>query len=118
MKPALQQYIESLVGGQFTVTISMVTVTTSATKLVGNNFERMALVMINTGTVNAVILPDISVSTTNGITLNANGGSVTLNAHDDLALVGWNWNGVVNAATTTFTCMEIVRYNAGSGADG
>lgn len=110
MTPALQSYIEGVVGGRFNVQVSTVAVGASSTKLVGPNFERMALAIINSGGVNGVILPDLSVTLTKGITLNANGGSMTLNAHDDLALVGWEWFAISSGGGTTFTIMEIVRY--------
>ncbi len=118
MTSALQSYIEGLVGGQFTVQLSTVTVNTSSTKLVANNFERMALMLINTGSTNAAVLPSMAVSSTNGVILNANGGSMTLNAHDDLALVGWEWDGITASSSTTFTVMEILRYSASNESKG
>lgn len=111
-KPALQQFIEEYVGGQFTVAVTQVTVTTSATKLLANNFERMAALIINTGAANISMNPGPTVTTTMGVQLGAGGGFASLDAQEDLALVGFDWWAVVSALTSTVTVIEIIRYNA------
>lgn len=111
-KPALQQFIEDFIGGSFQVTVTTVTVTTTATKLCGNNYERMALTFIDTGGVNVSVLPANNVSTTLGVMLGASGGSLGLDAQEDLAVVGFDWWGIVGGSSTTVTVIEIIRFNA------
>lgn len=112
MKPALQQYVEDLVGGQFTVQITMPTIGTVPTKVVGNNFERMALTIINTGSVSLLLSPLVSVAAAQGIILGAAGGSLSVNARDDLILPGWEWWGLGSGGTPTTLVIEVLRYNA------
>lgn len=111
-KPALQGFIEDFVGGSFTVAVSTVTVGATFTKIASNNYERMALTIINTGNQNVTILPSISVTTTMGVILAANGGAISLDAQEDLAAVGFEWDGIVSALTSTMTVIETIRYNA------
>lgn len=108
--PALSEYIKGRFGGDFFTQLTSVTVTNAATKLVDHNFERMALVMINSGSTNAQVLPGSTVSTTNGITLNANGGALGETADSDLVLPGWEHYGITASGTTTLTIFEIIRY--------
>lgn len=107
---ALQAHIESKVGGRFYVQITSVNVGASATKLVDHNFERMGLVLINTGSNDASVAPQSSVTTSTGILLGKNGGNASLDADEDLALVGWEWWAIPQASTTTFLCIEVIRY--------
>lgn len=111
IKPALQQFIEDFVGGSFTVAISNPTVNTVATQVAGNNFERMSLTVINSGSVTVTLLPQNNVSASMGIQIAANGGSVSLDAQEDLALVGWSWYAVTAAIPGTVTVVETIRFN-------
>lgn len=115
-KPALQEYIEGLVGGAFYVQVTQVTCTAAATKLMSNNFERMAAVFIDTGAVNVSVGPQNTVTPTMGIVLGSNGGSLNLIASEDLALVGYDWWGITSASSSTVTVVEIIRYRPGVGA--
>ncbi len=93
--PALQQLVESEFGGAFEVDSGIADVAQTPTKIVGHDFERMSLVFINVGTELLVIAPSNNVSSTQGIIMLQNGSSVSLNAKDDLVLVGHEWYGIV-----------------------
>lgn len=113
-KPALQKFIEDFVGGNYVVTVSQVTVTTTPTRIVPNDFERMALTIINTGSVDLRCLPDMSVTNIKGIVLGALGGNLNLVANEDLALTGWDWYAVCASGSTTVELITITRYSAGA----
>lgn len=112
-KPALQSYIEALVGGNYVVAVENVTVTTSPTLVLPNDFERMAATLINTGTVDVRIAPILTVAANMGVVLGASGGNLSLVAAEDLALVGWSWFAVVASGTTTITRVTTTRFNPG-----
>lgn len=112
-KPALQSFIETFVGGRYNVAIEEVTLTTSASRFIDNDFERMAITVINTGSEDCRLLTDNSVAASKGIVLGQGGGSVSMNPQEDLALVGWEWWGVVGTGTTTLTVITVTRYNEG-----
>lgn len=112
-KPALQSFIEDFVGGNYVVEVATVTVTTTPTRVLSNDFERMAAVIINTGATDCKITPSNVVTTTLGIVLGNGGGNLSMSANEDLALVGWDWYALTASSTTTLTVMTIKRYNPG-----
>lgn len=63
----------------------------AAKVLVRRNPARLALIVINLSANTVVIAPDRDVSTTRGIQISANGGSVTLNVNDDFTLPSLEW---------------------------
>lgn len=113
-KPALQSFIETFVGGNYVVAVFNVTVTTTATRVLQNDFERMASTLINVGAVDLKITPTDVVSDTEGIALAASGGNLCLVANEDLALVGYDWWAKTATGSTTVTVMTLTRYKGGS----
>ncbi len=109
-KPALQTFIENFVGGNYVVAITNVTVTTTPTRVAQNDFERMALTFINVGAADLHMTPSNTVTSSQGIALGHDGGSLSLAANEDLALVGWDWWAVVATGTTTVTVVTVTRY--------
>lgn len=110
--PALRAYIETLAGGACNIVVSQVSIGAASTQVLSNNFERMAAAIINTSAANITVVPGIAATVTSGVQLGANGGGITLNAQQDLALVGWNWNAIPSAGTVTITVMEVIRVSA------
>lgn len=108
-KPALQSFIENFVGGGFNTTTSTVTLGATATLLLPSNFERMAANIINTGSNNIIVAPTKLVASTMGILLGSLGGSLSLTANEDLALVGWDWWGISTSGAPVVTTIEITR---------
>lgn len=66
-------------------------VTAGVTKIASNNPNRLALVVINTGTAAMWILFDSTVSSEKGIMLGELGGSATILWDEDFDTVGWEW---------------------------
>lgn len=108
--PALEQYLEEVFGGRYYVRPSKVTVQTSITEIVKNNFERLGLTLINGGANDIHLMPDTSVTSSVGILLGSNGGFLSLTARDDLILVGYGFWGVASTASSDLTIMEVLRY--------
>lgn len=109
--PALVQLIEGEVGGRFQSKRSKITVGTSATKLVNNNFDRLALAFFNySGNVITLDI-DSDITATQGIQLLNNGSSASFIWRDDLTLVGDEWYAVSSAAGGLVFVLEVVRYS-------
>lgn len=108
--PALLRYLESEFGGRFFVRTTSYTLTATAQQVAANNYDRMALTLVNTGAEPVYVLPAAGVSATNGILLGASGGILSLAARSDLILVGYGWQGVSNSTGSNLTVIEVVRY--------
>lgn len=87
------------------------TLQTTATQVCPNDPSRLALTIINTGSNNAFIYVDNSVSTTKGIFIAANGGTLSLNFRDDLGLCALSFFGVGSGGTTTITFLSQRAFN-------
>lgn len=110
---ALSDLIEEEFGGAFDTAESNAATTATASRAVPNNPECLGTTIINLGA-NAVYLsPSSGVSATAGIMLAANGGSLTLNAREDLTLAGHEWYAVSPAGASTLFTIRILRYRAG-----
>ncbi len=110
-KSALTQIIEKEVSGSFDVVESEGSVSTTLTKIAPHNFERLAMTIVNLGAANCYVSPSENVSATHGIKLNANGGSLTLTARDDLTMVGHEWYAIAEGANNAAYITQVVRYN-------
>jgi hypothetical protein len=71
---------------------------------------RVGLVIINLGTSPIFVSPTNAAATTRGIRLSENGGNLTLNYLDDLALCAYEWHGVSSVDNMgLFTLDVLVR---------
>lgn len=71
-----------------------------------NNPDRLSLVIMNLSDTNVYISPDKNPSASHGILIQANGGFFSMNAKDDGALVGYEWNVYCTAATKRLFVLE------------
>ena len=111
-RAALHAFIEEKVGGQYFLQTLNPSVNGTASKILPNNFERMAVTVINTGPTDMTVMFSNGVTTTNGILLGKNGGGLSMSADEDLALVGWEmWAVTAGSSTTAFTA-EVIRFAA------
>lgn len=110
MTPALQSLIEKQVSGKFEASPISLTVGLTPQKIIGHNFERVTMAIVNLGTDNLFIWTNPSVSLTHGIKLAGNGGFLSLNAKDDFILVGHEWYGLMDVAPGDISIMQIIRY--------
>lgn len=108
--PALQQYLQDQFGGSFEVLESTVDLSTTAKRVISNNYERMGLTVVNLSANDVFMGLTNTVSTTFGIELIGSGAALLINARDDLALVGHEWYGLTNTSTATLYIQEVVRY--------
>lgn len=108
--PALQAYLEAQFGGSFEVKTKTVSVGLTATKVVDHNWERMGLVLVLLGANKVYLAPDSEPTSTHGIELISSGASISMNAHDDLAMVGHEWYGLADTAPSDVYVLEVLRY--------
>jgi len=106
---AAQDYTEKQLDGQTAEEEDVTTVTTAVTLICNNDPDRVGLVIINTGTVDAVVLWNAGVTTTRGILLSASGGNVSMDIVHDFTLPSRSWFAVVAAGSTTISCIRLRR---------
>jgi len=85
------------------------TVTTTPAQLLENNGDRVALVIVNLGTVDVFISFNSGVSSTNGIKLVANGGFVTFTLRDDFTIQSFQFWAIAASATSSVYTFELIR---------
>lgn len=76
-------------------------------KLLSNNPNRVGLTFINLGAQNAYLYLNGQVSSTNGIFLAANGGSIALNWRDDMTLITNEWDAIAPGGNTTIQVLSV-----------
>lgn len=81
---------------------------TSVARVFGNNPNRVAIVFVNLSANAIYVAPDPSPSSSRGIRVPANGGSMTAEWDEDFDLVGLEWNGVADGAGSNYFAMELV----------
>lgn len=77
-------------------------------RVLPNNPNRFAFLIINLGTAAVFIAPDNAVSLTRGIRLAPSGGVFASNWREDGHLVGWNWFAISSAAAQDIFVLESV----------
>lgn len=112
--PALVYYIEQIYGGKFYTRPRTITLNAGITKVVDNNYERVALIIVLLSTSTVYFAPNQNVSDTGGIELTATGSTITTNAHDDLTLPGDTWYAYSATGGEKVYTIEIIRYTEGN----
>lgn len=83
---------------------------TSAARVMGNNPNRVAFIFVNLSS-NIIYLAPLEVpSSSNGIRVGTNGGSLSLVWDEDFDLTGYEWRGVADAAASSYFVVELVTY--------
>ena len=80
----------------------------AVTRIAINKPVRLGLVFVNLSGANMYVMPDNAVSTTRGIYLAPNGGSVTLRWNDDFSLVAHEWWATAAADASAILVLETV----------
>lgn len=88
-------------GGVLLVEQGVVTVGVAVVEVAGGDPERVTMTLINLGTTDIFVSPEVIVSTTRGIRLGANGGGVTMDAKEDGILQTLQWFGISSVAGQT-----------------
>lgn len=110
---AAAQYIAKEYGGSFEEQDGTISVATAATKIVDNNPDALALVMINLGANTVYVAPNNKPSSTAGIRLDANGGNVSMIVRNDLTLPSRQWYGIADTAASDVYYVRVQRFNKG-----
>jgi len=87
---------------------NLTSVSATAQKMLNNNPDRVAFVAINLGSNPIMIAPDESVSSTYGIRLDANGGSLSMYYKEDFELVGFEYWAITTTGTSTLYTIEVI----------
>jgi hypothetical protein len=106
------QYTQNLLGGPLNEYDSQVSVGLTPLVAAIASPDRVGLIIINTGTIDAFVSINPGVSQNNGIRVGNGGGSVTLNVTEDFTLTARQWYVVAIAAGPTIIyVIEYVRYS-------
>lgn len=108
-----QELIEAQFGVKVDVSLVSVTVGTSQVAIVGNNPNRVGLVIMNLSGNDVYVSPFSGVSTTNGLKLATSGGNITLNWQFDLTLCTYGFNAIANTGSNAVMVMEVFTVNQG-----
>jgi len=84
------------------------TIKTSRTKILHNNPDRVAFLLINLGENDIYVAPDENVAVGNGILLKAAGGAFSAWYKEDFHLVGFDWWGIAENADVKIYMMEVI----------
>jgi hypothetical protein len=108
MSITLSQLLEGLYGIKTTNRINpyIDTVSTSATKFLANNPNRVSFIIVNMSANSLYISPLADVSTTKGIFIASNGGYAIFTWDRDFELVSQEWWCIGSAVGTTIYTLE------------
>lgn len=106
----LADLIQQSMGGKTRVRFAApgLTLGIAATRIVPQNADRLGLVITNLSANNVFIAFDNQVSSTHGIFLAPNGGSISMNYKDDFELVGFEVFGLASAAGSNIYYVEVI----------
>ncbi len=99
-------------GGRLAESSANPIIGTDAAELVGADPERVILTVVNLSANVVYVAPSNQVSATNGIRLNANGGSMTIDAETDGVLLSASWWGIAAAANSQLYRLSMRRVTA------
>lgn len=107
---AVVEYLRSLYKGDFAEVDGQVTVETVATRIVKSDPEAVALTLVNLGVNDIFLTPSNLPSSTNGILIAGNGGSVSMQVPDDYTLPSKEWYGIAPDGATALYYVRVKRY--------
>jgi hypothetical protein len=106
---AALDYTSRFLGGLVLEQESFPVISFTATPIVGNNPDRVGLLLMNSGGVPVFIGLGSSLSTVQGQFLTPNGGALSLTVTDDFTLPSRAWFGIVTSGSTQLYVLEIIR---------
>ena len=106
---ALNDYLFKKLGVQTKANINPVvsSVGTSATKILNNNPDRLAWILINLGTEEIYVAFESDVSSNKGILVDKNGGFLVLTVDEDFHLVGYEVWAISPSTTNNIYIVEV-----------
>ncbi|NIQ91313.1 MAG: hypothetical protein GWN93_20815 [Deltaproteobacteria bacterium] len=84
------------------------TVGTSVVRVLPNNPNRLAFVIVNLSSNNVYVAWDLAVSTTRGVLLTPNGGSLTVVYEEDFETACWELFAIADGAASSIFVPEVV----------
>jgi hypothetical protein len=110
IRGAAIEYTEKLLGGPVVENESYVSIGTSLTVAIDGAGDRVGLVIVNQAITDVYIGTRPDISATQCIRLTGNGGSITLNVHDDFTLPTRRWYAISATGTVILYVLEILRF--------
>jgi len=108
---ACLEYAQRVLGGPLVENDSNPSIpNATVTVVVDGNGDRVALVIINTGTNDAYVSIDPNITAPNGIKIANSGGSFTIDVTEDFTLPSRRWYGWCPTGTTQFFVLEMIRF--------
>ena len=108
---AAAEYYRRLIGGDVEPIKDTKAVGTTPSVLVAADPERVQLTIVNLSSNSIYIMPNDAPTTSSGIFLSANGGSVSMNVHEDGTLPAQEWRAVATAANSSVQIIGLRRFN-------
>ena len=107
---ALDRLIESELGVKVDPVLDPVVsaIGTSSTGFLKNSPDRLGFLLANLGSYPIFIRPGELATTTNGLRLDANGGSAFFWWREDLQIVGWNWEAIASGGSTAIFTLDLI----------
>lgn len=109
--PAALYFTQQELGGATTEQETIATVGTTGSVITKGNGDRVGLIFMNVGSIDAYISLNPLAGVFNAITIVAGGGVITMNVRDDFTLPTREWSASSASATTQIYVLEITRYS-------
>jgi hypothetical protein len=109
---AAAEFLRERYKGEITEDETSVTVGTAVSTVIEGDADRLGLLLLNLSSNTIYVSIDNNVSSTNGIRLGANGGSVALNVTDDGMIQTRTWYGLATGAGSAMYVLELSRFIA------
>lgn len=108
MSVTLNEILQNLYGVKTSPRLNYTTddIDSSVKAIVNNNPNRVSMIIVNLGANACYISPFRDVSSTKGIYIAPNGGSVVLQWDKDFELVGYEWHGVSSVDNQSVLILE------------
>ena len=81
---------------------------TTSSIVLRNDATRLAATIVNLGSNDVYVRPDGPASSSAGVIIAKNGGSLSLIFRDDFSLVGKEWQGATGSSTSTLYISEVL----------
>ena len=109
-KTALELFLQAEYFGDFTVSSYTPTIVAAPAVILQHSYERLSYVVVNVGNADLYLSIGPSPNAGTGIVLGANGGSMSVNAKEDLAIPGTELYGWCPVGATSCLIQAVERY--------
>jgi len=112
LQGAAAEFLRNRYAGELSEDESTTTIGTTVSEVVGSNPDRLGLLILNLSNNTVFVGIENNVSTTNGIRLGANGGSVAFNVTDDGMIQTRALYGIATGAGSQIYVLSLSRFIA------